>query len=345
MKNPAARRLRIGFERRQRFGSWQQPYCSVFGRLQRRCGWLLVVLSLLAGLGAPGCRSAAPFYASPPAPVLPPTPTLEQIIQTVNANSSQIQSLSTSDATLSGPQFPTLRASVAFERPRRLRLRAETALTGPELDLGSNDEVFWFWIRRSHPPVVYYCRHEQFDISPARSMFPVRPEWLIESLGIDALDPNQPHQGPIPVAEGRFEVRTLRPTVDGETTKVTVIDGMRGLVIEQHLYDVQGRLLASSVVTQHRRDPLTGVYVPQTLDIRSPSAQFSMRLDLGKVVVNRLAGDPSLLWTIPSYGGLQAVDLCSPNQQVAPGLGLSAGAGDATSQRPVPNRARNRLMR
>lgn len=306
---------------------------------------LLVVLAGVAGLSGPGCRSAAPFYTSPAAPALPPTPTLQQIIQTVNANSSQIQSLSTNNASLSGPEFPTLRASVAFERPRRLRLRAETALTGPELDLGSNDEVFWFWVRRSHPPAVYYCRHEQFETSPARSMFPVRPEWLIDALGIDVLDPNLPHQGPIPVADGRFEVRTVRQTADGQTTKVTVIDGMRGLVVEQHLYDAQGRLLASSIVSQHRRDPLTGAYVPQTLDIRSPSAQFSMRLDLGTVVVNRLAGDPALLWAIPSYGGLQAIDLCGPQQGPGPTAGMVAPAGGATLERATPNRAWNRLIR
>ncbi len=311
----------------------------------RRCRLLLVALAGLVGLGGLGCRSGAPFYASPPAPALPPTPTLEQIIQTVNANSSRIQSLSTSDATLSGPEFPALRASLAFERPRRLRLRAETALTGPELDLGSNDEVFWFWVRRSHPPAVYYCRHDQFETSPARSMFPVRPQWLIDALGVDMLDPNLPHQGPIAAANGRYEIRTVRQTTDGQTTKVTVVDGMRGLVVEQHLYDVQGRLLASSIVTQHRRDPLTGVYVPQILDIRSPSAQFSMKLDLGTVVVNRLAGDPALLWAMPTHGGLQPIDLCGPNPAPAPSAWMPGTVAGSPSQRPLPNRAWNRLTR
>ncbi|NUQ60942.1 MAG: hypothetical protein HUU20_00530 [Pirellulales bacterium] len=307
--------------------------------------WLLLVLAGLLGPSGAGCRSTSPFHASGAAPALPPTPTLEQILQTVNANSAQIQSLSTNDATLAGPEFPTLRASLAFERPRRFRLRAETALTGPELDLGSNDELFWFWVRRSHPPVVYYCRHEQFATSPARSVLPVQPEWLIEALGIGVLDPNLPHQGPIPAADGRFEIRTLRQTAEGQTTKVSLVDGMRGLVVEQHLYDAQGRLLASSIISQHRRDPLTGVYVPQTIDIRSPSAQFSMRLDLGKAVVNRLEGDPALLWAMPTYGGYQAVDLCNPNLQLAPSA-VSAPAGSGvTSLRAPPNRSWNRLMR
>jgi hypothetical protein len=292
------------------------------------------------GLGGAGC-AGSPYYKSPPAPAVPPTPTLQQIIQVVNANSLRIESLSTSDATLNGPGFPALRANVAFERPRRFRLRAETAIAGPELDLGSNDELFWFWVRRSFPPALFYCRYGQFETSPVRHALPIRPEWLIEALGINEFDPNLPHQGPIPLSDGRYEVRTVRETSDGPTTKVTVVDGMRGLVVEQHVYDAQGRLVASSVISRHRRDPLSGLYVPQVVDIHSASAQFSMRLDLGTVHVNRLEGDPALLWSMPVYEGFPAVDLCDPNRQPLPG----AAVAPMTSQRAAPPRARNRLLR
>ena len=45
--------------------------------------------------------------------------------------------------------------------PRRVRLQAETSATGPEVDLGSNEEVFWFWVNRNEPPAVYFDRHSQ----------------------------------------------------------------------------------------------------------------------------------------------------------------------------------------
>ena len=102
--------------------------------------------------------------------MLPPSPTLEQVIEVVNRNNSQIRSFSTNRASISGSGFPSLRASVAFERPRRFRLRAETGLTGTEFDLGSNDELFWFWVRREQPPAMYYCRHDQFASSQARQV-------------------------------------------------------------------------------------------------------------------------------------------------------------------------------
>jgi hypothetical protein len=308
----------------------------------RRYLLLSLVFAGLLGLSGASCPGR-PNLASPVAPALPPTPTLEQIVQVVNANSLQIQSISTNDATLNGPGFPTLRASIALERPRRFRLRAESLL-GPEVDLGSNDQLFWFWARLNHPPVVYYCRHDQFETSPARNMLPVRPEWLIEALGMNEFDPNLPHQGPIPVAGGRYEIRTTRPTADGPMTKATIVDGVSGLVVEQHMYDAQGRLVASSIVSRPRRDPLTGVWLPQIVDIRSPSAQFSMQLDLGRAEVNRLAGDPALLWSMPVYGGLQPVDLCNPGLQPAGPVAMP-GAGGETNLQRAPNRAWNRLLR
>ena len=128
--------------------------------------------------------------------MLPPSPTIEQVIQAVNQNNSRIQSFMTNQATLSVPGLPTLRASVAFERPWRLRLRGDTGLTGPEIDLGSNDELFWFWVRRNQPPAIFFCRHDQFAACPARQMIPIEPKWLIEALGVAELDPGLPYQGP-----------------------------------------------------------------------------------------------------------------------------------------------------
>ena len=53
-----------------------------------------------------------------------------------------------------------LSGNIAAERPGRFRLTAGTAVTGQEIDLGSNDELFWMWVRRNQPPAVYFCRHD-----------------------------------------------------------------------------------------------------------------------------------------------------------------------------------------
>jgi len=280
----------------------------------RRCLWLLIAAGLVSLSGA-GCPQMLRPQTPPMARVLPTAPTLEQVIQTVNANNSRIHSFSTTQATLSGPGFPVLRANLAFQRSRRFRLRAETGLTGPELDLGSNDELFWFWVRRGEPPAVYYCRHERFAASPARHMVPIEPDWLIEALGIAEFDPALPHQGPITLPGDRIEIRTIRETANGPATKSTIIDAARGWIVEQHIYDAQGRLTASAVAEQHRRDPLTNLVMPRVVKINCPPAQFSMRIDVGNVQINRLPSSPGELWTMPVFQGAQVVDLSNPRLQ------------------------------
>ena len=150
---------------------------------------LLLALALATLVAQGGCAWLRLVWQEPPPQVLPPGAGLEQVIAAVNRNNSQIQALYSNSATLSGPGYPTLRAHIAFQRPRNFRLRADTGLTGPEVDLGSNDQLFWFWIKRNQPPAVYFCRHDQFPTSQARQMIPIDPNWLIEALGTLEIDP------------------------------------------------------------------------------------------------------------------------------------------------------------
>jgi hypothetical protein len=278
---------------------------------RRRMMWLTVLVGLWAASGA-SCPQLVPQYTAPLPRVLPPSPSLEQVIQAVNNNSTQIQSFTAMRATLSSPGVPTLRAVVAFERPRRFRLRAEHALTGPEIDVGSNDELFWFWVRRNEPPALYFARHQQFATSPARQTIPIDPEWLIEALGLAQFDPSLPHQGPYPAGSDRVMIRTLRETPQGVQTKVTVVDAAHGFVVQQALYDSRGQLLASAEESQPYRDPLTARIMPTVIVIHSPPAQLTMQLNLGPVEINRPGSTTPSYWTAPSLPDTPVIDLCDP---------------------------------
>jgi hypothetical protein len=283
---------------------------------QHRYGMSTLIVAGLFALSGADC----PFkqYLMPAPRALPPSPTLAQVVQAVNQNGKQIDRISTNRATISGPGWPTLRAGVAWERPRRLRIRAEHVLTGPEVDLGSNEQVFWFWLRRNQPPGIYFCRHEQFGLGRAKQMIPVEPDWLIEALGPGELDPALPHEGPRPLPGDKLEIRTVRGTMDGPAYKVTVIDAARAWVLEQHIYDPQGNLRASAIAESHYRDPVTGLVMPNSIKLNCPAAQFSMRIDLGNVEINRIAGNPAELWTMPNYPNAPLVDLGDPRLQLGP---------------------------
>ena len=276
-----------------------------------------LLLTICAGL--PALASGCHLFGrrNPPPPVFPailqPGASLSQVIDAVNNNSRRIQSFSTQEAQLSGPGIPLKlqNSTIAFQRPMRLRIQAGTGMMGPELDVGSNDELFWVWIRRSEKPGVFFCRHDRYASCPDARQIPVEPGWLIEAFGIVEFSPNERPQGPVARSDGRLEIMTSRQTPCGLAAKKTVIDASTALVHEQHLYDQQGRIVASVVVREHRLDPLSGLVMPKIVDLQCPQAQFSMSVNLGNVEINGPAPS-SAMWTKPTIPGWPDVDLAGP---------------------------------
>jgi hypothetical protein len=270
----------------------------------------LLMLATLFAAGGASCPRMLQQYRVPPAPVVfEGQPTLDRTIAVINNNSDKVQQLQTTGASLSVAGFPSTRASLSFERPQRFRLIADTSLTGVELDMGSNNERFWMWIKRNDPPAVYFCRHEDFRTSGVREVIPIEPTWIAEALGVVTFDPAGHHEGPFPRGRGQIEIRSRIPTVDGEVQKVTVIDDTRGWVLEQHIYDARGQEIATAIASQHRHDPTTGVTLPRHVEVSLPTIEMAFKLDISDYIINRLSGDPSTLWTMPQRSEVPPIDL------------------------------------
>ena len=125
-------------------------------------------------------------------------------------------------------------------------------------------------------------------------------------------------------------MHTVPQTPEGMQTKVTVVDARSGRVLEQHVYDSQGNLIASAVTKSHRVDPLSGVTVPRVVEIRCPRAELDLRVDLGNLEVNRPLAATSDAFSMPRYDGYPAVDLCQPRpyrQPAAPPPGRMSRRG------------------
>ena len=107
---------------------------------------------------------------------LPPGAGLEQVIAAVNqqqlANPVPVQRFGHAQRTGLSDAAGPHRLSAAAQLPPQGRY----GLTGPEVDLGSNDQFFWFWIKRSQPPAVYFCRHDQFPTSQGAADDPHRSQ-------------------------------------------------------------------------------------------------------------------------------------------------------------------------
>lgn len=296
-------------------------------RTTRTC---LLAIALLATT-AIGCRSARQGLFRAPGPVAPvvlqQAPQAPQIVAAVNANTSRVRTYYTTSARFTVPGMaglPLLRGTIALERPNNFRLQAGIALTGgDEIDLGSNSELLWFWVKRNTPPALYYCRHDQFATSGARQVLPIDPTWIGDALGLVQLNPDAPYEGPVDRGDGTLELRAPITTPTGPMTRVLVIDATRAWVLEQHLYDGGGGPpVASAVAEDFRYDEAAQVSLPRQVTIRVPASDLALTVETGAVVVNGAIPNATLMFSPPALESYPRVDLGS----TAPGLAFDKRA-------------------
>jgi len=280
----------------------------------------------------------------PPAPdLLPAGASLEQIIQAVNQNTSRVLSYSTNNASISAPGMPAipmLRGNLVARRPHRFRLQASTALTGPEVDLGTNEELSWFWAKSNQPPALYFIRHDRLTGSSARQVLPVEPAWFLSALGMVEFRSSDFHEGPRPHGNGTVEIRSVINSATGTITRSTVIDVKRAWVLQQHLYNDAGRLLASAIAHSHRYYPEYGVSLPQKIEIRLPPVQLALSINVGTVQLNSLVDNPQM-WSMPVLSGYPQVDLGASSPPAATvsatgGAALPSSNPAGASARAIP---------
>ena len=296
---------------------------------------------LVAALTFSGCNWNR-FFRQPDRYVQPPQvfqaePTREELIARINDNTSRVQTLQASGS-LSIPRLPSLSTEIAFERPRNLRFKAGTRLLGPEIDLGSNNELFWFWANQDPSKALYYARHEQFAQSRASQAIPVEPSWLKEAIGLIELDPSGPIEGPIPAGD-KVQLRVRQQTGAGEVLKVLVLDAKKGVVVEQLLYDPQGQLLGTAKASEHEYHQLDGVTLPHTVDIAIPQAGLQFQIVMDQQVINRpISGGNTFELPTAQLAGARPIDIADPSFVPANARPASpANAGQPrTSTAPPP---------
>lgn len=275
------------------------------GRIHRKLTLACLGIALCATSGA-GCpRQVARLNPATPT-VFVGVPTADQIVKVINDNTQRVHQLQTTGARLTVEGAPGLRASLALDRPLRFRLRGETAITGTEIDLGSNDELFWVWAKRNDPPDIYFARHAEFSPG-ANGVLPVPPAWLIEALGLVELDPLATYDGPYTAGAGQLEIRYVTSTPT-PLTKVLIVDGQRGTVLEQRVHDLTGQLLAACRMSDYRYDA-AGAALPHKIQVQLPPAQIAFSFEAEGYSVNQLYADPQALFTIPQISGSNYRDL------------------------------------
>lgn len=300
LMNPAAQRTTERSRRWSRYEAW----------LSIR--WLLVLAMLIASSGAtcmPWTGNRTP-EAGPV--VFDRTPTLGEVIHRVNANTLAVRTLFAESVRISAPGVPTLKATLAIELPRRMRLQGDLLLSR-ELDIGSNEELFWLW-GKNWTGALLYARHDQLHLPEVRRWVPWEPQWFLEALGLAYLSPTGQHHGPYAHGPGAMEVHTQVVTPAGDVfTKVTVIHAVYGWILQQQLRNDRGQVVAVARLSEHRFYADAGVTLPDVIEIEAapgtPEAS-RLKLDIGGYQINQPIENQELfaLPVIPDYPSVNLAD-------------------------------------
>lgn len=260
--------------------------------------------ALRAGLGlcllvAPlGCASWAKKDFDNPQDQAPLTTEVPQPMQLVNYLNQEAYKLQTIDAgeldirsTVKGRSVPRVSGWVVCDKPRNFRMMAKHTIGGPQVDFGSNENEFWFWIKEG-PPYLFHCAHEDFQRG-VEMPFPVQPDWVLEALGMAEYDPEATYT--VEVRGRTLELSEDRTLFGQAVKKVTIfnavtVDAPEPQVIGHVVKRPDGTILSAATIREVGQyfDPTSGqqVIYPKVVQLSWPSEELTMELELDEVVVN-----------------------------------------------------------
>ncbi len=281
------------------------------------------VLSMLLLVCSTGCESMRHWIAfSRPVPspsaILPMDASSDEIIAALNDNITQLYAWRSTDVKITAKQHGVpimLSAMMAVESPRKLRLMA-TSLAGNEVDLGSNPERFWFWVRRSEPHGIMTASYDDVEEGKPLGPLPFQPEWLIETLGVIPIVGRQFTMQELPARTseaGRSSSRFVAFVAEHETPqgrrikRTMVVDVAYAAIVEHSLHEPSGQLIARARLSHYQREP-GGPRLPHRIELNWPEAGCDLTIRVGSIEVN----PPSVTeqtWSMPSYPDSPVIDL------------------------------------
>lgn len=245
-----------------------------------------------------------------------PVPPVEKLVAYLNDNSSRIQNVRfqnvalvpriKSKLSLGGwDSLPALTTTIAVQKDRNFRMMADLPSGRNVVDLGSNDQEFWWLIddptnkSRGQPGIgeQLYCSYDDLEKGLARQWkIPLEPAWVIEVLGM----------GHYPAE--KYKVETQKETA--ELVEKTVMNGrpVRKVIVFQRrprqvpyptvtdfklIDDNTGKLICNAHIAEIQLDTKnTNAILPKKIEIQCPEMDAELWLTMKYFEVNPGIANP-----------------------------------------------------
>lgn len=216
-----------------------------------------------------------------------------ELISFINQKSAEISSVYSKNVRIyfkqgNGPRFRVL-GEFAIQKDKNFRLIVSHKITGKEMDLGSNAQVFWFWNKRMDPPYLHFSKHENLNKTNLKTV--LNPIWLMESFGIFPIDFKDAE---ISKYKNLWFVKNKKVSSLGQQIKyVILLDPKEKKVIGRYLYNSKDELFASS---EYRN--FDGI-IPRQINFIWYEEGINLEINFEQYQINE--GIDQRYWSMPSY--------------------------------------------
>ena len=207
---------------------------------------------------------------------------LNRNAERVGANALQCKNL-TIDCKADGRPVG-LGGSMMCQKPRNFRLMAKV-VGQPAVDIGSNQDEFWYWISKNEPPYLFHCSYDALA-KGANIPFPFQPDMVVTALGIASYDPSKTYQLNAPPKANYYELIESIASPQGQPMqKVVVFDRSERFppqpqVIAHVLRDSKGNIICKATVESVQQNRDTGAILPRKVTFSWPAQKLEMKMEL-----------------------------------------------------------------
>jgi hypothetical protein len=261
-------------------------------------------------------------------------PPKENLVAYLNNNSARISGVQSDDVTLTcytgGPVGIPVSGRLRAEGPRNFRMTAD-AFGNREVDLGSNDQEFWYWIRRGDKYQVF-CSYQAIEEGRVKQQmpFPFQPDWVLEAMGLGKYGPPEKYE----LAKGPGQFKLIESTKSPQgmpVKKIIVFSSQKATkdapqVTDYLLVDERsGKLICSAHIM--RRQIINDAEFPREMELRWPEQNMKLGLTINGVKMNQHI-DQRVFARTP-LNGVQSFDLATGKIEsgIQPAGGVSMPPG------------------
>jgi hypothetical protein len=256
-----------------------------------------------------GCRPKGPPPGQPKA-YFGPTEPLADVVDAINQNNRKLPTLwaevdrmratfvddrgKWQDETLDG-------GNLLYQAPRSVRVLGDKIVLGNVVEIGSNDETYWFAVKEG-PKTAWWGRYQNLG-KPCSDPIPIRPDLVLEVLGISTIETDLTRL-PAPVmrfnsdADAYMLVWNAKLPDRWIAVKEVWYDRQTKRPKLVNLFDADGRVVLRAYLAQHKPVELANLpkeqwpVVATDYDLFFPETGSKLRLWLGQVKLSN-RGAPS----------------------------------------------------